>query len=76
MAVSKLIRYLKEKDKNGVTISFWAIETGTAGWAKCKYCECPVTFKSGKAALIAHSESGKHVRNKGNGELSIFQSGH
>ena len=59
MVASKLIRYLKEKDKNGVTVSSWAIETGTAGTAKCNYCECPVTFKSGKAALIAHSESGK-----------------
>ena len=33
MVASKLIRYLKEKDKNGVTVSSWAIETGTAGTA-------------------------------------------
>ena len=44
-------------------VSTSAIDTGVAGSARCNYCETDVNFKSGKAALLVHSEWGKHITN-------------
>ena len=63
MVASKLTKYMNEKNGNGVVVSSWDIDTGLAGSARCNYCETDVKFKSGKAALLVHSETGKHITN-------------
>ena len=71
MVASKLRKYLVEADKNGVTVASWAEATALPGVAKCKHCGCTVSFSRGKAMLLQHSESKKHIGNMPKSEIVL-----
>ena len=64
MVCASLSKYLKEKDKNNVLVCSWAVPVpAKPGIAKCTVCDKEITFKSGKAPLLLHSERQTHIDN-------------
>jgi len=63
MVATDLSRYLQEKDKNGVFVKNWAVQTAP-GIAICKVCvpKASIKFGKGKKELTNHSESSKHQK--------------
>ena len=61
MVATKLTPYLPERDKNGVYVSSWAVDTAAPGVAKYKFSDCPVHFKSG----IMKINPKFHIRERG-----------
>ena len=66
MVATGLQKYVNKENKFGEKIGEWAEDRGDSK-AFCKVCRegegAIITFKKGKAPLIAHSEAGKHQRN-------------
>lgn len=64
MVAAKLLKYLNEKDENGVVVSSRAEDIGLPGIANCKVCQfTKVRFTSGKKSLTNHSEIKKYKVN-------------
>ena len=62
MVAANLTSYLDSKDKHDVLVSSWAVAY-QPGIAKCKHCQCDVSFKEGARGLTKHSETKKHRKN-------------
>ena len=54
---------LAVKDKYEEEVGSWAVQVGL-GVARCKVCLCTILFNKGRGALLKHSESEKHRRNR------------
>ena len=54
---------LAVKDKYGEEVGSWAVQVDL-GLARCKVCLCTILFSKGRPALLKHSESEKHRRNR------------